>query len=360
MKKGILSLISVITMASVMLTATGCGLIGNDTTSTNTDDVEPTIKLGSYVGMNVETKVATVSDEDVDKSIIDSINAKSELVEVTDRTAVIDGDTVNIDFVGKIDGKEFSGGSAEGQDLIIGSGRFIDDFEEQLIGSNVGDTVEVNVTFPKDYKATDMAGKDAVFTVVINSIKVYPAVELSDEVINEFTEGKYTSLEEYRAYTRSNLESTAETTNTSNRESAIIEALMSVCSVENPTGSRVQQYIDNDYQMYQYYADMYSMAFSDFIQTYVGTDESGLAVNIRASAEQKVSYLLVMEKIASEQGIEIDESEYNAMLESNATANSTDVSTYEKSYGSFMKDGLVYKAVMEYLVSVSNITEIPA
>lgn len=350
MKKRLLSLVSGIAAGVILLTAAGCGT-GSDSSDTTKADVEPTITLGEYIGMDVEVEVIAVTDEEVDESI-----RKEVTVAVTDR-AVADGDTVNIDYSGAIDGEVFD--SNEGYDLVIGSGTFIEDFEDQLIGSNIEDTVTVNVTFPDDYQNTDVAGQAAEFSVVINSITASPDGDLTDDIINEFTDGEYTTLEDYRAYIRATLENDAETTNASARDEAIIEKLMSICSVDNPTASRVQKYVDNYYEMYESYASMYSMEFSEFVETYMGVDEDGFETQVRSSSEYYISYILVMEAIAEEQDISISDDEYLTMLESGAAANSADTSTYEKSYGAFMKDELIYTAVMEYLVSVSNITEVP-
>lgn len=133
--------------------------------------VEKYVKLNDYMNMTVElSKDYTVSDADI-QSYIEYLMSMYPSYEVSDKKTVESGDVVNIDYVGKIDGEEFSGGSATGQHLEIGSGSFIDGFEDGLIGKNVGETVELNLTFPEDYtNNTDLAGKAVVFTVTINSI----------------------------------------------------------------------------------------------------------------------------------------------------------------------------------------------
>ena len=134
-------------------------------------DVESLVKLGDYKGLTYTETDTSVSDEEVESQINSTLTAHATPEQIKDR-AVEDGDTVNIDYVGKIDDVAFDGGSTDGNgtDLVIGSGSYIDNFEEQLIGAHPGDEVEVKVTFPDDYQATDLAGKEAVFDVTVNGI----------------------------------------------------------------------------------------------------------------------------------------------------------------------------------------------
>lgn len=353
--KKILSVICLLAAGAVMLTATGCGSNEDDTSSTETT-AELSVTLGDYKGMEVEYEKQTVADEDVDDAIVSAINQNAEQVEITDR-AVKDGDTVNIDYVGKVDGVEFDGGSGEAYDLTIGSGSFIDDFEEQLIGANIGDTLDVQVTFPDPYQNNpDMSGAEAVFTVKINSIKAYPEVELTDTLINEHTEGAYTTLDDYRAYMKESLETSAESTNTTAKQNAISTKLMEICTVENPTESRVKTYMDNYYSQYEAMASQYGMEFSALLEAYSMTEDT-FESQVRTSSEYTVSLLIIFEEIAKEQKIEVTDDEYSSYLEEQATAQSTDASTLENYYGDLIKDTLIQEKVMEYLMGVTTFTE---
>ena len=156
------------------------------------------IIVGQYKGVEIEkVEVEAVTDEDIEDALNELVDEYTTTEDVTDRTDVQDGDIANIDYVGKIDGVEFEGGADEGFDLEIGSGTFIDGFEEGLIGAKVGDTVDVKVTFPDPYENnTDLSGKEAVFTVTVNSIQAEVVPELTDAFVAENTD--YTTIEEYR------------------------------------------------------------------------------------------------------------------------------------------------------------------
>ncbi len=164
-------------------------------------DVEKCVTLPEYKGITVEKTVTPVTEEDVDTTITYSLSYSP--MELTDESAKVEeGDTVNIDYVGKVDGKEFDGGSAEDTDLMIGSGQFIDGFESGLVGHIKGDTVELNLTFPEDY-SEELSGKDVVFTVTINAIK-RPLTEITEEWVQENSDCK--TIEEYRESIRKDLE----------------------------------------------------------------------------------------------------------------------------------------------------------
>lgn len=164
------------------------------------------IKLGEYKGLKLTAIDTTVTDEDVDSEMEMLRNNEAEFVEVTDRDTVKEGDTANIDYKGIKDGVAFDGGTAEGYDLVIGSGTFIPGFEEGLIGAKVGETVNLDVTFPENYQAADLAGQPVVFEVKVNSIKEKVLPEVTDEYIKEQTKGECPSVEEYKVSLKQTLE----------------------------------------------------------------------------------------------------------------------------------------------------------
>ena len=162
---------------------------------TATVAVEPEVTLGAYKDLGIEKKAVEVNDEDVQAELEREQKKNARTIAVEDR-AVLDGDTVNIDYAGFVGEEQFEGGTAEGQDLKIGSHSFIDTFEDQLVGKNIGDEVEVNVTFPAEYHAENLAGKPAVFKVKINGIKAEELPELNDEFAEEVSD--FDTLEEYK------------------------------------------------------------------------------------------------------------------------------------------------------------------
>lgn len=191
-------------------------------------DLKEYITLGSYP--NVEVDIEEINDAVNDE--IEKITSQYKETKDTDRTEVKDSDTVNIDYVGKVDGKEFEGGSASGTDLKIGSNSFIDGFEKGLIGHSVGQTVDLNLTFPDDYKNTEVAGKPVIFTVTINSLKEEFIPELTDEMVKEKTE--FETVDEY-----------IEDTRKAKAEEALWTAFVESCKVEKYPEKETRQYYNN-------------------------------------------------------------------------------------------------------------------
>ena len=159
------------------------------------------VELGEYKGLTVEVSPTTVTDEEVLKQI--RANAGSDILEEVTEGTVEEGDTANIDYEGKLDGEAFDGGTAKDTDLEIGSGTFIPGFEDGLIGVKIGDTVDLPLTFPENY-TEELAGKDVVFTVTVNSVKRMP--ELTDDLVNQITDGEYTDVDSYKESVRKDLE----------------------------------------------------------------------------------------------------------------------------------------------------------
>ena len=196
---------------------------GKDFIYTATVAVKPEVTLGQYKGVEVEKASAEVTDEDVEKELKKVQEQNSRLVTVDDR-AVQDGDQVVIDFDGYVDGEQFDGGKSEDYPLTIGSHTFIDTFEEQLIGKNAGEECEVNVTFPTEYHAAELAGKPAVFKVTVKEIKYKELPELNDEFAGEVSE--FETLEEYKADVRAKLAEAKEKQAATENENRVVEAVV--------------------------------------------------------------------------------------------------------------------------------------
>ncbi|HOO27447.1 MAG TPA: trigger factor, partial [Lachnospiraceae bacterium] len=188
-------------LLGVMVCVTGCA----DKSKIKAEDY---ISLGEYEGLEV-TRVSTeVTDEEIQQQIDSILSDYATTEEITDRTDVQEGDVVNIDYTGTLDGEVFDGGSAQGFDLEIGSGRFIDGFEEGLIGADVGDTVTLNLTFPGEYSNNpDLAGKDVVFAVKINSISKSELPEFNDAFIAQESSGQFSTVVDFKAYMTEQMES---------------------------------------------------------------------------------------------------------------------------------------------------------
>ena len=220
-----------------------------------------------YSHVTVEVPAETeVTDEMVENTINYKLSSSAAYQEVTDHDTVKKGDTVNIDYTGTKDGKEFSGGSAKDYDLTIGSGSFIDGFEDGLIGHKKGENVTLNLTFPKDYSNTDLAGQDVVFKVTINKIEKLVTPELTDEWVAEQNIDGVSTVDEFRDYTTKQMQSYYDDSHKSDIQEAIVKKLLKSCTfVKDPPAEMVQRYYDN---MVQSYSQQLSQSYGIDLDTY--------------------------------------------------------------------------------------------
>ena len=277
---------------------------GKDFVYTARVALKPEAVLGQYKDLGVEKKTAEVSDEDVDKEIDRTREQNSRLVTVEDR-AIQDGDTAVIDFEGFIDGTPFEGGKGEDYELAIGSHSFIDTFEDQLIGHNAGEDMEVAVTFPENYQAKELAGKPAIFKVQIKSIKVKELPEADDEFASEVSE--FETMAEYREDIRKNL--------AEKKEKALNEEYRNEClkkAVENATLEIPEAMID--YQAEQLVNDyaqrLQSQGLSmDLFLKYTGQTIDQVKDSYKAQAKTRIQNSLVLEAVAKAENVEASDEE---------------------------------------------------
>ncbi len=260
---------------------------------------KPDVELGEYKGIEIEKVDYTVSDEDVDKDIEASRMKNARLVSVDDR-AVENGDIAVIDFEGFVDDVPFEGGKGESYELEIGSNTFIPGFEDQLIGAKPEEQVDVKVTFPEEYHAENLAGKDAVFKCVVHEIKVRELPELDDDFASEVSE--FDTMDEFKADVRKKLEEKAEQRAKSETESAVLAKVVENASVDIPD-AMVEAQIDtlvNDLAQRLAYQ---GMDLNTYIQ-YTGQDENSLREQFRERAKNQTETSLVVEAVAKAEGIE--------------------------------------------------------
>ncbi len=269
-------------------------------------DVKPEVKLGDYKGMEVPKQDITVSDADVDAELEKKRQQQAELVLKEDKPAE-KGDTVVIDYEGSIDGKKFDGGSADNYSLELGSGSFIPGFEDQLIGHNTDDDVDVKVTFPEDYHAKDLAGKEAIFKVKVHEIKEKQLPELDDDFAKDVDEDVDT-LAELKDKTKKELQE-----NKDNQAKAAIEDAAINAAVENAEIQDIPQSMldeDTNRQMQQYLAGMQQQGISPQMYFQItGTKEDDLKKQFAADAEQRVKTNLVLEAIVDDADLAATEDE---------------------------------------------------
>lgn len=267
--------------------------------------LKPEIKLGKYKGVKVEAMDVTVTDEDV-QAELDKVKEQNARLVAADDKAVEDGDQTTIDFEGFVDGVAFEGGKGEDYPLTIGSHAFIDTFEEQLIGKKVGEEVEVNVTFPEEYQAEELAGKPAMFKVTVKEIKVKEYPELDDDFAQDVSE--FDTLDEYKADIRKNLEEKKVQEAEADKESKVIEAIVKDSEMDIPEKmieAQCQQMVEEFAQNIA----MQGISFEQYMQ-FTGTTADQLTEQVKPQAQARIESSLVLEAVVAAENIEATEEEY--------------------------------------------------
>lgn len=281
-------------------------------------EVKPTFELGEYKGVEVEKVEETVNEDVVTAKLEEMREKASRLVSV--EREIANGDTANIDFEG-FDGEvAFEGGKGENYDLVIGSGSFIPGFEEQLVGKKVGEEVEVNVTFPEEYHAENLAGKPVVFKVKVNDVKVKELPELNDEFAADTTE--FNTLEELTADVRAKAEADVAEAAKNELRNRVIEKVVENTTVEVPE-AMIKNEIENQLMELNYQLQYQGFGMEQFLQMTGKTMEEFKAeftTNRREEAVKNVKTSLVIEAIAKAEGVEVSEEEVNAEVEKMAAA----------------------------------------
>ena len=269
--------------------------------------VRPDVEIKDYKGIEITKKTDAVSDEQVDAEIERVRDRNSRQIDVTDRPAAM-GDTVNFDFDGSVDGVPFEGGKSEGFDLTLGSGQFIPGFEEQIVGHGTDEKFDVNVTFPEDYHAKDLAGKAAVFSCLIHSIKMTEKPALDDEFVKDVSE--FDTLDEYKADIRAKLEEKAEKEADRRADEQIMDALVEKISADIPE-VMYEEETENFVRDYDNRLKSQGMDLSSFMK-YTGQTLDSMREQFRPMAERQVKCRLALEKIVDLEGIKADEDEIEA------------------------------------------------
>lgn len=283
---------------------TGCAA----STGLETDE----LKISCYKGVEIEAveKPEEITDEEVEMAIQSNLEANAVITEITDR-AVEDGDTVDIDFVGKVDGEVFDGGSAENYSLEIGSGSFIDGFEDSIIGHEVGDTFDWNGKFPEEY-AEQLAGKDCVFTITVNAITQTDVPELNDEFVKTVSETA-TSVEEYKKELKEELEKNAQTEYDYTVKSSVWMKVL-----ENAQVLVWPESVDKAYndlvEQYKSIAETYEMSYEEFIQEQMGGTVEEFEAEMKKQVQEAEKEMMVVTAIAEKEGIELTDEAYEEQL----------------------------------------------
>ena len=288
--------------------------------------VKPEVKISSYKGIKIQEFAYTVKDEEVDEEVARLLDRNARKVEVADRAAQ-NGDIVNIDFVGTVDGVKFEGGEAEGFDLTLGSGQFSPGFEDQVVGMNIGESKDVNVTFPENYQAEELKGKPAVFAVKLNKIQGKELPELTDEFVKDAT-GSAT-VEEYKAKTKDRLQKQADRRSNDATENSILDAIAANTEVEIPQ-VMIEREIDGLVQKFEYQLMYQGLKLQDYLD-FLKVTVADFRKNYEEQAAKNVKSQLIISKLIEEEKIEATEEEIEAKIAEQAASVEKTAEEYKKS-----------------------------
>ena len=281
---------------------------------------KPEVELGEYKGIQVEVSVPEIKDEDVEAELKKAQEEQARTVPVEDRP-VADGDIATIDFEGFVDGVAFEGGKGTDYALTIGSHSFIDTFEEQLIGKNIGDEVEVNVTFPEEYHAEELKGKPALFKVVVKEIKVKELPELDDDFAQDVSD--FDTLDEYKADIKAKLVEKAEKVAKNEKEEKLIDAIIANSKMDIPE-AMIETQQD---QMVREFANRIAsqgLSFDQYMQ-FTGMTMDAMKEQMKPQALKRIQVRLVLEAIAAKEAFEITEEDIEKELETMASMYQMDI-----------------------------------
>lgn len=318
--------------------------------------VKPDVTLGEYKGVAVEKNVEKVTDEAVDARIQNDLERASTTQDVTDR-AVENGDIVNLDYAGSVDGVAFEGGTAQGQSLTIGSGMFIPGFEEQMVGMNIGEERDLSVKFPEQYHADNLAGKDAVFHVKVNGIQTKVRPELDDDFAADVSE--FDTFEAYKANIVADLEKNAADRAEANLEDALVQKVVDAADCDIPD-AMIQDEITTMLREMEMRMIYQGIRFEDYLK-YTGQTLDQVRENYKPEAANRVKTQLVLEAVAKAENIVPTDEDVDEAIADQAKRVNRDVEEFKASLSEqqkeYLKETAGIKKVIDFLKANAVITE---
>lgn len=308
-----------------------------------------------YKGLEVpKTETDEVADEEIGQAIQANLQGTADRLPVTDRAAQT-GDWVNIDYVGTVDGVAFDGGTAQAQDLLLGSGGYIgasgdyEGFEDQIVGHNVGEEFDITVQFPENY-SPDMAGKVADFHITLNEIYVEDIPELTDEWVLANSEGAET-VDEYREEIRGQIEESVDRQTESEMTEAVWDALMENVEVKEYPEDAVQQQVDQVKEQYVQIAELYGTTLEDLIETQFMMTEEDFNELLKESAQEAAVFDEAVKLIAKKEKLDLSDEEYEEKIAEYAKEYGVDADEYKEQVGEDkLKSTILREIVVEYLI----------
>lgn len=295
--------------------------------------LKPEVTLGEYKGVEVAKQEITVTEEEIQAEIDKERENNSRLIDVDDR-AVEAGDSIKLDFDGSVDGVPFEGGKAENYDLVIGSGSFIPGFEDQLIGAKIGEDVDVNVTFPEEYQAAELAGKPALFKCKVNEIKVKELPEADDEFAQDVSE--FDTLAEYKADIEKKLKETKEAAAKNAKETAVVEKIVENATMEIPDAmvdDQVRQMVNDFARRIQ----SQGLSVEQYFQ-FTGMDADKLMEQMKPEAVKRIQNSLVLEAVAKAEDIQISDEKLDEELTRMAEMYKMELDQLKEMMGDYEKE----------------------
>ncbi|MYL53326.1 trigger factor [Pontibacillus yanchengensis] len=315
--------------------------------------VKPEVELGDYKGLEVEEQDTQITDEDVENELQQQQEKQAELV-VKEEGTIENGDTVVMDFEGFVDGEAFEGGQADNYSLEIGSGTFIPGFEEQLVGKSSGEETEVEVTFPEEYHAEELAGKTATFKVKVHEVKTKELPELDDEFAKDVDE-EVETLAELKEKTKARLQEEKEREAENTKREEIVNKATDNAEINVPD-AMVDTELDRMVKEFEQRLQMQGMTMDMYFQ-FTGQDENALKEQMKEDASKRVKTNLVLEAISEAENVEVTEEDINAELENMASMYQTDVENLKQMLGGntdAVEEDLKIKKAIDFLVAESK------
>lgn len=308
--------------------------------------VKPEVTLGQYKGLEIAKKVDKVTAKQVDEVVEQNRQKQARLVD-TDKTAE-NGDIVDIDFVGSVDGVKFEDGAAEHYELELGSGQFIPGFEEQLVGVKAGDSKAVNVKFPEEYHAENLAGKDAVFECTVHAVKVKELPALDDEFAKDVSE--FDTLAEYKNDIKNKMKADAELRAEHAYEDALVDTIVANATVDVPD-AMVETETEDMVAEFEYRLMYQGIKLDDYLN-YVGLDKEGLKNEYKEQAAKSVKVRLVMEQIVRAEDLKFSDEEIDDKLAKMAADAGKDLDDYRKTLRKEQIDYIVNQILSDKLMAL--------
>ena len=312
--------------------------------------VKPDVEIEAYTGLKIKKYDYNVTDADVDAEVKKLLERNATDVEVTGRPCK-NGDKVNIDFSGSVDGEKFAGGTAEGYDLVLGSGSFIPGFEEQVVGMEIGGERDITVKFPENYQADNLRGKEAVFAIKLHKITEKQLPELTDEYVKKHAGAE--SVEAYKNTVRERLLKSAENRSRDETENSIVEEICKHAKAEIPD-AMIESEIDRMVQDFSYRLMYQGLKLEDYVK-YMGQTMEEFRAQYKPQAQPRVLSQLVIDKIVRTEGFTAEEAEVEAKIAEQAKSVEKTAEEYKKSMDprqyDYIRNDIIITKLFDFLAA---------